>query len=130
MTNTHPLVPSPAPAVLLAPFYTPTPQAADCTRDFFTTQLHNDHTRVAYLNATRRFAVWCKPHGLELADVKPFHVAAFLKELQDEDHQPKPFSKPTVKLHLAALRMLFDWMVIGQVIPDESGARGAAPNMS
>jgi integrase/recombinase XerD len=26
-------------------------------------------------------------------------------------------SRPTVKLRLAALRMLFDWMVVGQVIP-------------
>lgn len=26
-------------------------------------------------------------------------------------------SKPTVKQHLAAIRMLFDWLVTGQVIP-------------
>ena len=32
-------------------------------------------------------------------------------------------SKPTVKQHLAAIRMLFDWLVTGQVIPDEPGAR-------
>ena len=52
---------------------------------------------------TCRFANWCKAHGLhELAQVQPFHVAAFDKELQ---HQ---FSAPTVKQHLAALRMLFD----------------------
>ena len=29
----------------------------------------------------------------------------------------KTQSKPTVKVRLAALRMLFDWMVVGQVIP-------------
>jgi site-specific recombinase XerD len=85
-------------------------------RDFFATQLHNDHTRKAYLNATRRLAAWCMTHGLQLADVEAFHVAAFLKDLQHKDHQPKPFTAPTVKQHLAALRMLFDWLVVGRVI--------------
>jgi site-specific recombinase XerC len=31
--------------------------------------------------------------------------------------QLKLHSRPTVKLRLAALRMLFDWMVVGQVLP-------------
>jgi site-specific recombinase XerD len=79
--------------------------------EFFTAQVNNDHTRKAYLNATRRFATWCEDHGLhELAAVQPFHVAAFIKELQGE------FSRPTVKQHLAALRMLFDWLVTGHVM--------------
>ncbi len=38
------------------------------------------------------------------------HVAAFVKELQSE------FTAPTVKQHLAALRMLFDWLVTGHVL--------------
>jgi integrase/recombinase XerD len=37
-------------------------------------------------------------------------VAAFVKDLQGQ------FSPPTVKQHLAALRMLFDWLVTGHVI--------------
>jgi site-specific recombinase XerD len=112
------LLPSPAPAVLPAPFFMPTPEAAKCARDFFATQLHNTHTRKAYLNATRRFAAWCKAHGLQLATVEPFHVAAFIKDLQDKPFplKQKPFSPPAVKQHLAALRMLFDWLVIGQII--------------
>jgi integrase/recombinase XerD len=64
-----------------------------------------------YLNATRRFAKWCETRDLhELSAVQPFHVAAFIKEPQAE------FSPPTVKQHLAALRMLFDWLVTGQVM--------------
>jgi site-specific recombinase XerD len=99
------------------PFFTPTPEAAKCVRDFFTTQIENDHTRKAYMNAARRFAVWCKAHGIaELSAVEPFHVAAFLKQLQDQEHSPKPFTAPTVKQHLAALRMPFDWLVLGQII--------------
>src|SRR5437016_2200731 len=42
--------------------------------------------------------------------VRPIHVAAFIEELLQD------LSKPSVKQHLAALRMLFDWLVIGLVI--------------
>jgi site-specific recombinase XerD len=94
-----------------ASLFTPTPKAAKRVLEFFTTQVNNDHTRKAYLNATRRFAAWCEAHGLhELGAVQPFHVAAFVKELQGQ------FAPPTVKQHLAALRMLFDWLVTGHII--------------
>ena len=42
--------------------------------------------------------------------MQAFHVAAFIKDLQGA------FSPPTVKQHLAALRMLFDWLVTGHVL--------------
>jgi site-specific recombinase XerD len=97
--------------VLPAQIFTPTPKAAKRGLEFFTAQINNDNTRVAYLNATKRFAEWCERNAIrELVDVEPFHVAAFVKELQGS------FSPPTVKQHLAALRMLFDWLVTGQVI--------------
>ena len=38
------------------------------------------------------------------------HVAAHIEALG------KDFEKPTVKQHLAAIRMLFDWLVTGQVV--------------
>jgi integrase/recombinase XerD len=61
------------------------------------------------MHATRRFAAWCEARGIgQLAGVHAFHVAAFIKELQGE------LSPPTVKQHLAALRMLFDWLATGQ----------------
>jgi site-specific recombinase XerD len=79
--------------------------------EFFTAQINNDHTRKAYLNATRRFAEWCDARSIgQLPDVQAFHVAAFIKDLQSQ------LSPPTVKQHLAALRMLFDWLVIGHII--------------
>ncbi len=37
-------------------------------------------------------------------------MAAFVKELQGQ------FTPPTVKQHLAALRMLFNWLMTGHVI--------------
>jgi site-specific recombinase XerD len=100
-----------SPELLPAPFFTPTPKAAKRVLEFFTAQVNNDHTRKAYMNATRRFAEWCDRHSIgQLGDVEAFHVAAFVKELQGE------FSPPTVKQHLAALRMLFDWLVTGHII--------------
>jgi site-specific recombinase XerD len=38
------------------------------------------------------------------------HVAAYIEGLQ------ATAAKPTVKQHLAAIRMLFDWLIIGQVL--------------
>jgi hypothetical protein len=49
------------------------------------------------------------------------HVAAYIEQLQ------KARSAPTAKLRLAALRHLFDWLVIGQIMPGESRERRARP---
>ena len=102
---------SPPPPVFLPAIFAPTPKASRRVLEFFTAQINNDHTRKAYMNATRRFAAWCDRRGIgQLADVQAVHVAAFVKELQTE------FTAPTVKQHLAALRMLFDWLVTGHVL--------------
>ena len=126
MTRTE-IALSPAPELQPAPLFTPTPKAAKRVLEFFTAQVNNDNTRKAYLNATRRFASWCDEKGIrQLADVQAFHVAAFLKNLQGD------FSAPTVKQHLAALRMLFDWLVTGHVLASKRAGptRYAAPSMS
>jgi integrase/recombinase XerD len=81
-------------------------------RDFFSSHIRNINTRRAYREAVRQFSAFCVEHRImDLAQVQPIHVAAFVEV------QLKAHSKPTVKLRLAALRMLFDWMVVGQVIP-------------
>ena len=99
LTEHKAIVLSPAPSLQPAKLFTPTPKAAKRVLEFFTAQINNEHTRKAYLNATRRFAEWCDARGIaQLADVEAFHVAAFVKEMQGE------FSAPTVKQHLAALR--------------------------
>ena len=67
--------------------------------------------RVGYLHAVSRFFAWCEHHQIgQLADIEPLHVAAYIEALG------KDFEKPTVKQHLAAIRMLFDWLVTGQVV--------------
>jgi site-specific recombinase XerD len=102
---------SPAPELQPAGLFAPHPKAARRFLEFFTAQINNDGTRKAYLHATRRFAAWCEAHGLaELASIQAFHVAAFIKDLEGE------VAPPTVKQHLAAVRMLFDWLVTGHVL--------------
>jgi site-specific recombinase XerD len=91
--------------------FLPDDRTAERFFEFFAANINNDHTRRAYFRAACRFSDWCEGRGLrQLAAVRPLHVAAFIKELQ------KTHAKPTVKQHLAALRMLFDWLVIGQAL--------------
>lgn len=79
--------------------------------DFFTANIRNPHTRRAYYNAACKFSEFCGGRGIyELEHVKPVHVAAYIESLRDG------FAKPTIKQHLAAIRMLFDWLVVGQII--------------
>ena len=53
-----------APANVPAALFAPPPKAAKCVCTFFLTQIENDHTRKAYMNATRRFAAWCEARGI------------------------------------------------------------------
>ena len=96
----------------LPSLFTARPDARTRLRDFFSSHIRNPNTRRAYREAVRQFSAFCAEHDIrDLALVQPIHVAAFVET------QLKLHAKPTVKLRLAALRMLFDWMVVGQVIP-------------
>jgi len=96
----------------LPSLFTARPDARTRLRDFFSSHIRNPNTRRAYREAVRQFSAFCAENDIrDLAQVQPIHVAAFVET------QLKLHSKPTVKLRLAALRMLFDWMVVGQVIP-------------
>jgi integrase/recombinase XerD len=79
--------------------------------EFFTANIRNRNTRKAYFVAASQFSAWCEKHKLALEDIQPVHVAAYIEQLL------RSHSKPSVKQHLAAIRMLFDWLVTGQVIP-------------
>ncbi len=80
--------------------------------EFFTANIRNPNTRRAYGRAVGDFFRWCERRRIfELARVEPMVVAAYIEQLG------KTHSKPTVKQHLAAVRMLFDWLVLGQVVP-------------
>ncbi len=88
--------------------------------EFFTANIRNPHTRRAYARACVRFFAWCEHRGLTLATIRPYDVATYIECLQ------QTHSAPGVKQQLAAVRMLFDWLITGQVVPSNpaSAVRG------
>ena len=65
------------PAVFL-----PNEKAAERFFGFFTANIRNKNTRRAYYKAACRFSEWCEGRGLlDLAQVKPPHVAAYIEML-------------------------------------------------
>jgi site-specific recombinase XerD len=79
--------------------------------EFFTANIRNKNTRLAYAQAVGQFLRWCEKRRFTLELIEPVVVAAYVEELMLR------FEPPTVKQHLAAVRMLFDYLVVGQVIP-------------
>ncbi len=73
--------------------------------EFFTANIRNRNTREAYARAVVRFCTWCEKKHLLLGEVRPFYIAAYIEELG------ATLSRPSVKQHLAAIRMLFNWLV-------------------
>ena len=91
--------------------------------EFFTANIRNPNTRAAYAQAVGQFLRWCEKRGItHLEKVGPIHVAAYI-----EQH---PGSAPTVKQHLAAIRMLFDYWVTGQIVPTNPAASVRGPKYS
>jgi len=90
--------------------------------EFFTAHIRNKNTRAAYAYAVSRFCRWCEVRDVRvLLDVSPFVVAAYIEELTTD------YSAPTVKQSLAAIRMLFDFLVTGQIIPVNPAASVRGP---
>ena len=88
--------------------------------EFFTANIRNPNTRRAYARACGRFFAWCDDRGLTLTTIRPYDVATYMEERQ------ATHSAPDVKQQLAAVRMLFDWLIVGQVAPSNpaSAVRG------
>src|ERR1700761_3324087 len=83
--------------------------------EFFTANIRNPHTRRAYARSIGEFLAWCEQHGVpSIAAVQPIHVASYVEWLGQGDES---LSAPTIKQQLAAIRQLFDWLVVGQVVP-------------
>jgi len=89
--------------------------------EFFTARIRNRGTRVAYARAASEFLVWCDRRGVSLRRVTPIVVAAYIEQLAAS------YAAPTVKLRLAALRVLFDYLVTGQVLPTNPAASVRGP---
>ena len=76
--------------------------------EFFTANIRNRNTREAYARAVYRFADWCERRRVSLENLNPVVVALYIEQLMKE------LRTPSVKQHLAAIRMLFDYLVVGQ----------------
>ena len=112
------------------------PNAGERLAEFFAAHIRNKNTRAAYLQAVIQFIEWAERNGLTLREMTPFRVAAYVETLAIRPDKEILHSRrssrgrvfavasrrtmlapPSVKQHLAAIRMLFDWLVIGQVSP-------------
>lgn len=71
------------------------------------------------------FAAWCDEQGLQdLHDIEPVHIAGYVELLRGR------MAAPSVKQRLAALRVLFDWLVVGQVLPTNPASAVRGPKHS
>lgn len=90
--------------------------------EFFVGNIRNIHTRRAYGRAIGEFLAWCESRGVaSIADVQPLHIGAYVEALT------RSHSAPTAKQRLAAIRMLFDWLVTGQIVPTNPAASVRGP---
>lgn len=76
--------------------------------EFFQGEIRNEHTRKAYTLAVRRFLAWCEARGTDLVSITPGMVGQYFNE--------HPGGPSTRKQHLAAVRKLFDTLVIRHAV--------------
>lgn len=86
------------------------PEASERFFTFFTDNIRNPNTREAYLRNARRFFRWCDDRRLSLKDIRSYHVSAYIEELS------LTHEAPSVKQHLATIRMVFDWLILGHIV--------------
>ncbi len=84
-------------------------------------RLGNPNTRSAYRVAWRSFLGFCSQRQLELEGVRAYHVGAWL-----DQHSG---SKSTQRQHLAAVRLLFDHLMMRGVVEYNPAARAKPPRL-
>jgi site-specific recombinase XerD len=91
--------------------------------EFFTAQIRNPHTRRAYARAVGEFCAWLDiACGVtSITAVNSVHVAAWLEELGrerfDAEGKASRLTAPSIKQRFSAVRMMFDWLATGGVLP-------------
>jgi len=90
--------------------------------EFFVAAIENRNTRNAYYHACYRFLLWCDLQEIMcISEVSAIHIAAYLHTLADY------FEKTTIRQHLAAIRSLFNWLVLGHVLEANQAALVRGP---
>lgn len=92
--------------------------------EYFTARIRNPNTRQAYFRAVNRFSQWCALHNLELVKLNPVVIAGYIEALGEE------LGVTSVKQHLSAIRMLFDYLVTGHIVPFNPAQAVQAPRYS
>jgi integrase/recombinase XerD len=83
--------------------------------------VRNPNTRSAYRVAWRSFLTFCSARQLELESVKAYHVGSWLDQ--------HPGSRSTQRQHLAAVRLLFDSLMMRGVVEYNPAARAKPPRL-
>jgi site-specific recombinase XerD len=89
--------------------------------DFFTANIRNPNTRRAYARACAQFFAWCDERGLTLSGIRAYDVSVYIETRQ------LTHSASDVKQQLAAIRMLFDWLITGQIVASNPAAAVRGP---
>ncbi len=92
--------------------------------EFFLVEIRNANTRAAYARACGQFLNWCQERRFELDTIEPMVVAAYIEQLT------KVQAPQTAKQKLAAIRKMFDWLVVGQVLPHNPAHAVRGPRYS
>lgn len=86
------------------------PAARFAWEEMFIGQIRNLDTRRAYYRAASVFLEWCAARNLQLTTIAPADVGRYLESLRESHHITSQ------KQILAALRKLFDFMVVRHAI--------------
>jgi len=90
--------------------------------EYFAATIRNANTRAAYMNAVADFLRFAPVAELgSLAEIRSIHVTLYIETVSAR------FSAPTVKLRLAALRGLFDWLARHGVLETNPAAPVRGP---
>ena len=106
----------------LPALFAPDKDAARRFIEFFTANIRNPNTRAAYAHAVSAFCAWSEERGYDFLRMSPVAIAGYVEQLLDDG-----LARPTVKQHLAAVRMLYDYMVTGGILPFNPAASVRGP---
>jgi site-specific recombinase XerD len=120
-----PALPASRTPTLAIPLQIQSTAAAERFVEFFIATIRNPNTRLAYHRAAMRFFAWCDHVGIEtLGALCPLHVATYIEGLT------RSHGRASVKLHLAAVRRLLDWLVSGGILPSNPATSVKGPSLS
>ena len=100
-------------------------RAAERLIEFFTAHIRNPNTRRAYGRVAWNFFAWIDQRDIALEGITAVHVAAWVESLKRDEYEVA-----SIKQHLAAVRMLLDYLVTGGVLRHNPSASVKGPRHS